>query len=126
VQGSTAIFAVTDFFEPFAASGPEKAAEVETVQGINLAKAASQVPTLQHYIWSTLPNAKRISNGKHLVPHFHAKNTVDDYIKSDPGLLAKTTFLWVTFYASNYQYPMFTPSLLVSISFTLKQNRCSS
>jgi hypothetical protein len=117
VQGSTAIFAVTNFFEPFAASGPEKAVEVETSQGINLAKAASQVPTLQHYIWSTLPNAKRISSGKYSVPHFDAKNTVDDYIKSDPGLFAKTTFLWVTFYASNYQFPMFTPNFLVSIVY---------
>lgn len=114
LQGSTAIYAVTDFFEPFAAFGPEKAVEVETAQGINLAKAASQIPTLQHYIWSTLPNAKRISSGKYIVPHFDAKNKVDDHIKSDPVLLAKTTFLWVTYYASNYQFPMFTPNLLVS------------
>jgi hypothetical protein len=114
LQGSNAIYAVTDFFEPFAAFGPEKAVEVETAQGINLAKAASQIPTLQHYIWSTLPNAKRISSGKYIVPHFDAKNKVDDHIKSDPVLLAKTTFLWVTYYASNYQFPMFTPNLLVS------------
>ena len=84
---------MTDFFEPFAASGPEKAVEVKTAQGINLAKAASQIPTLQHYIWGTLRNARRISNGKNNVPHFDAKNTVDDYIKSDPVLLHKTTFL---------------------------------
>ena len=108
---------MTDFFEPFATSGPEKAVEVETAQGINLAKAASQISTLQHYIWSTLPNARRISNGKYTVPHFDAKNTVDDYIKNDSALLAKTTFLWVTFYASNYQFPMFTPNFLVSTVF---------
>ena len=114
LQGSTAIFAVTDFFEPFASSGPEKAVEIETAQGLNLAKAASQNTTLQHYIWSTLPNAKRISDGKWSVPHFDAKNVVDDYIKRDLGLFAKTTFLWVTFYASNYQFPMFTPNFVVS------------
>ena len=105
---------MTNFFEPFATSGPAKAVEVEAKQGINLAKAASQISTLQHYIWSTLPNAKRISNGKHSVPHFDAKNTVDDYIKGDAVLLSKTTFLWITYYSSNYQFPMFTPNFLVS------------
>jgi hypothetical protein len=107
---------VTDFFEPFAAGGPENAMKVEATQGINLAKAAVATRTLQHYIWSTLPNGTKISNGKYLVPHFEAKNKVDDYIKNSPVLYAKTTFLWVTFYPSNYFFPMFTPNFLVSPS----------
>jgi len=113
-QGSTAIYAVTDFFEPFATSGPSTAIGVESAQGINLARAASATPTLKHYIWSTLPNSASISNGKYVVPHFEAKNRVDAYIKSDHKLYAKTTFLWITFYASNFLYPMFTPNLLKS------------
>ena len=76
-----------------------------------MAKAASQTSTLKHYIWSTLPNGERISNGKYVVPHFVAKNRVDDYIKADRSLFAKTTFFWITFYGNNYQYPMFTPNL---------------
>jgi len=108
-EGSTAIYAVTDFFEPFAASGPEHGMTVEVAQGQNLARAASQTSTLKHYIWSTLPNGKKISNGKYLVPHFEAKNKIDEFIKSDEKLYAKTTFLWVTWYASNYLFPMFTP-----------------
>jgi hypothetical protein len=108
-QGSSAIYAVTDFFEPFAKNGPEKAVEVEVQQGLNLAKAAAATSTLEHYIWSTLPDGKKISGGKFVVPHFEAKNTIDRYIKADSNLLAKTTFLWVTFYASNYYFPMFTP-----------------
>ena len=103
---------MTNFFEPFAAHGPEKAIEIETQQGLNLAKAASKTTTLEHYIWSTLPNAPRISGGKYDIPHSAAKNRIDDYIKSDAALLAKTTFLWVAFYANNYQYPMLTPSLV--------------
>lgn len=75
--GSSAIYAVTDFFEPFAAHGPEKAMEIEVSQGKNLANAASKTPSLQHYIWSTLPNGKEISKGKYLVPHFQAKNKID-------------------------------------------------
>jgi uncharacterized protein YbjT (DUF2867 family) len=113
-QGSTAIYAVTDFFEPFAASGPSAAIEIESTQGINLARAASATPTLQHYIWSTLPNGAQLSGGKYVVPHFEAKNRVDAHIRADASLRAKTTFLWVTFYASNFLYPMFTPNLLKS------------
>src|SRR5436309_2780107 len=40
-KGSSVIYAVTDFFEPFAKYGPEKATEIEVQQGINLAKAAA-------------------------------------------------------------------------------------
>jgi hypothetical protein len=113
-QGSTAIYAITDFFEPFAAGGPEKAMKVELEQGKKLADAAAKTSTLKHLIWSTLPNGRKISNGKYVVPHFDAKNKIDDYIKSKADLYAKTTFLWVTFYAQNYQFPMYTPNLLVS------------
>jgi NmrA-like family len=113
-KGASLIFAVTDFFEPFAAKGPEEGMKVEVAQGINLAKAASATTTLKHYIWSTLPNGSKISGGKYVVPHFEGKNRIDDYIKSDPALLAKTTFIWVTWFASNLFFPMFQPNLLVS------------
>lgn len=122
-HGSSAIYAVTDFFEPFASSGPEAAIRVEAAQGINMARAASQTASLEHYIWSTLPNPMKISGGKYRVPHFEAKNKVDDYIKADKKLLAKTTFLWVTFYASNYLYPMFTPNFMVSAFSVIVQMR---
>jgi len=108
-NGSSAIYAITDFFEPFGKHGPAKAMEIEVKQGTNLAKAASSVSTLEHYIWSTLPNGRKVSGGKFLVPHFESKNKIDDYIRSDASLLAKTTFLWITFYGNNYDFPMFTP-----------------
>ncbi|KAK4119795.1 NAD(P)-binding protein [Parathielavia appendiculata] len=109
--GSHIIFGVTNFFEPFAAhQSPTKAMEIEEQQGINMAKAAAATPTLEHYIWSTLPNIKAISGGKYLVPHFEGKNRIDAYIREkEPALLAKTTFLWVAFYATNLVFPMFTP-----------------
>lgn len=105
---------MTDFFEPFSSKGPEAAIKIETAQGINLAKAASATLTLKHYIWSTLANAGKISGGKYMIPHFVGKNIIDDFIKSDANLFAKTTFLWNTFYASNLVFPMFKPNFLVS------------
>jgi len=113
-KNATVIYAVTDFFEPLTRKGPELAVEIETEQGTNLAKAASETPTLKHYIWSTLPNASRISGGKYVIPHFEGKNKIDDWIKNDPILLPKTTFLWVTYYASNLLFPLFKPNFLKS------------
>lgn len=118
--GSHAIFAATNFFEPFATLGAEKAGEIETAQGINLAKAAAATESLEHYVWSTLPNAEAISGGRISVAHFAAKNRVDDYIKSDPALLAKTTFLWIGYYASNIAYPWWKP-VPVSTAFSPEQ-----
>ncbi|KAK7423716.1 hypothetical protein QQX98_000906 [Neonectria punicea] len=108
-SGSHIIYAITNFFEPFAKFGAEKAAEIETQQGVNLARAASATPTLQHYIWSTLPDIVAISGGKYAVPHYVAKNKVDAFIRLDAGLLKKTTLLWITWYHSNYKAPPFTP-----------------
>lgn len=109
--GSHIVFGVTNFFEPFIAhQSPVKAVEVEIQQGINLARAAAATSTLEHYIWSTLPNSKLISNGKFAVPHFEGKNRIDAYIREhEQALLAKTTFFWVTWYHANYTFPMFTP-----------------
>jgi hypothetical protein len=114
-QGSHAIYGVTDFFEPFAAHGPTRAIDIEVNQGVNIAKAASKTPTLEHYIWSTLPNGSKLTDGKYRIPHFEAKNKVDEYIMKDKNLLARTTFLWITWYANNYQYPIFTPNFVVSL-----------
>jgi len=108
-HGSTAIYGITDFFEPFAKGGPEEGQRVEVQQGKNLANAAVKTSTLEHYIWSTLPNGVKISNGKYLIPHFEAKNKIDVYIRENKELYAKTTFLWITFYAANFFFPMYTP-----------------
>lgn len=113
--GATAIFAVTNFYDTFGADDATTCMDKEYIQGTNMARAASQTPTLEHYIWSTLPDPALIScEQKWLVPHFTGKGRVDEFIKKDPSLLSKTTFLWVVYYGSNFQYPIFTPSLLVS------------
>ncbi|KAH7317885.1 hypothetical protein BKA65DRAFT_609516 [Rhexocercosporidium sp. MPI-PUGE-AT-0058] len=115
-KDATVIYAVTDFFEPFSTKGPKEAIKIETQQGINLAKAAAATPSLEHYIWSTLANVGRISGGKYMVPHFIGKNIIDNYIKSDTALFAKTIFLWSTYYASNLLSPMFKTNFLKTSS----------
>ncbi|KAF1344378.1 hypothetical protein BDV97DRAFT_52299 [Delphinella strobiligena] len=110
-EGSHAIFAVTDFFATFATHSAEETVEIEAAQGINAAKAASKTATLEHYVWSTLPDNMAISGGKCPVPHFESKAKVDAYIRQDKALLSKTTFMFVTYYASNIHMPMFTPNL---------------
>ncbi|KAF7941637.1 uncharacterized protein EAE97_006474 [Botrytis byssoidea] len=110
-EGSYAIFVVTDFFASFATKDAEETVAIESTQGINCAKAASKTTTLEHYIWSTLPDNQKISNGKCSVPHFESKTKVDEYIRQYKALLAKTTFLFITYYATNILMPMFTPTL---------------
>lgn len=113
-KDATAIYAVTDYFEPFISSGPSAALATEVMQGKNLATAAASTPSLKHYIWSTLPNAKDISNGKWVIPHFEGKNVVDAYIQNElkDSLWGKTTFLWVGFYGSNLMLDLYRPTYL--------------
>ncbi|KAI1282846.1 hypothetical protein F5Y07DRAFT_351092 [Xylaria sp. FL0933] len=113
VAGSHAIFAVTDFWGLFKEFGPERAAALETAQGINIATAAlSTLDTLQHYIYSTLPDASRITSGAVKVPHYESKARVKEYIKSQPSLHALTTFVWPGFYASNLAWDILKPVYL--------------
>ncbi|RDW84059.1 uncharacterized protein DSM5745_04385 [Aspergillus mulundensis] len=109
--GSHAIFAVTTPFESLPKLGIEKAMAAETEAGINLAKAAAATSTLEHYIWSTLPDSKRISGRSVSVPYYASKRAVDEFIKTNlKGLWAKTTFLWIGCYASNMGVPLYHPS----------------
>ena len=49
--------------------------------GKRLAKLAKDAG-VKHYIWSSLPNAEKVSGGKYKVPHFTSKALVG------PGLIA--------------------------------------
>lgn len=111
-EGSNIIFAMTDFYALFQKHGPAKAKEMEREQGITLAKAASATSTLEHYIWSTLPNGTE----KYPVPHFEGKYDVNTFIKKDATLLAKTTFLIICFYANNLQIASFRPYWLPTVN----------
>ncbi|KAJ5288405.1 hypothetical protein PENANT_c076G03165 [Penicillium antarcticum] len=110
--GSYAIYAVTNFWASFATQIIEDSIELEATQGINMAKAAANTASLQHFIWSTVPDNLRISGGKHSVAHFEGKIRVDQFIKQDKDLLSKTTFMWISYYATNIVLPMITLNFL--------------
>jgi hypothetical protein len=113
-SGASVIFGVTDFFEPFGKADAEEAMKVEYGQGVNIASAASKTSTLEHFIWSTLPDARKISNGEYVIPHFDAKARIDAYIKENKSLLSKTTFVYVTYYAGNLLFPPLAPNFVKS------------
>ncbi|KAF9017296.1 putative NmrA-like family domain-containing protein 1 [Hymenopellis radicata] len=100
IEGAYAVFGSTLFITM---DDYEKAFTNEVEQGKLLANAVLATPSVQHYIWSTLPCYplyKYDLNGTK-TPHFHSKVTVDEYILSLPELAKKTTFLLLAFYVSN-------------------------
>ncbi|KAI9708153.1 MAG: hypothetical protein M1820_004107 [Bogoriella megaspora] len=106
-----AIYAVTNFWEHIGTKGADGAGEYEAKQAINIAQAAAHTSTLEHYVFSTLQEASAITKGKAPVPHMDHKSRVDDYIRKElPELAAKTTFLWIAFYAANLVgFPLIKP-----------------
>lgn len=115
-QGATAIFAFTDYYDYFFQLGPEESMARELQQGSNLARAAAKIPTLERYVWSTLPNTDLITKGQAIVPHFQGKANVDVFIKENLAeLYEKTTFTIFTIFAANVtHYEIFRPIYIVS------------
>jgi len=110
-QGAYAIFGVTDVAEQARQHAISGAQEAELRQATNIANAAAATPSLQHYIWSTIPSAQAISNGTISVPHFESKANADEYILRHLEPLAqKSTFLWVGYYPSNIMAPAMAPT----------------
>jgi hypothetical protein len=78
VQGSYGVFGVTDFW-----SIMSKTREIQ--QGKNIL-AACQSTEVKHFVWSSLPNVSKLSNGKHTkVEHFDGKAEVEEAIEADKG-----------------------------------------
>ena len=102
-KNASFIFANTSFhLENFATQGPAAIQAREEQQGLNIVHAASQTPSLQHLIWSTLPDSVAISDGKWDIPHFMSKVPAEKYARSsESGLAGKTTYLHVGYYGSN-------------------------
>lgn len=78
VQGSYGVFGVTDFW-----SIMSKSREIQ--QGKNIL-AACQSAEVKHFVWSSLPNVSKLSNGKHTkVEHFDGKAEVEEAIEAGKG-----------------------------------------
>ncbi|KAI0405224.1 hypothetical protein F4802DRAFT_189057 [Xylaria palmicola] len=102
--GSYAVYGVTGLDGLLANHDLETMEKIEAAWGKNIARAAGETADLEHFIWSTLPHASEISGGRYRLSNHVAKNEVDDYIRADAALAAKTTFLVIAQYHSNYSY----------------------
>jgi hypothetical protein len=120
--GASIIFANTVFRpDVFLTRGAAAAEELEASQGLNIVQAASKVAsTLQHFIWSTLPDGEGITGRKYKIPHFQSKIPAERYLL-DPanGLVGKTTFLRVGMYGSNLVRDPYKPVFVVRSSPSL-------
>jgi len=91
-SGAYGAFVVTAFWDP-SSMGKEK--EI----GRGLVKAA-KAAGVQHFVWSTLPFARKESEGKYSVPHFDDKAEVDDDVRA-AGFPYHTLFA-AAFYFQNF------------------------
>ncbi|GAQ45785.1 NmrA-like family protein [Aspergillus niger] len=94
--GADAIFAMTDFWAT-------RSAKAEATQGRTIIDAAAQTPTVQHFIWSSLPDPERVSGGiLKNIHHWKSKSLVADYIQQQyPELWGKTTVVLFPNYFEN-------------------------
>ena len=128
-RGANAIFAVTDFWQPFfdpSTKSKLKAGQImnefchdrELQQGKNLADAAATVGTLERYVCSSLTNFKKWSKGKYTwVYHFDGKAKVVDYIKEKlPDLAAKMSVVQIGLYTTHWQAMPFLAPQKVSVA----------
>ncbi|RDI76646.1 hypothetical protein Vi05172_g13352 [Venturia inaequalis] len=111
-EGVHAVFAVTNWWEHLAqGKSQDESGVLEEEQGMNIARAAASTDTLEHYIWSTTPSAKRKFKGELLTPHMDYKANVDARIKSElPDLAKISTYLYFGYYPQNMAYfPLIKP-----------------
>lgn len=95
-SGAHAIYALTDFWQ-------KQSASAEIAQGKSIADAAARIPTLEHFVWSALPDPEKLSGGRFLnVNHWKSKSLVTEYIQHEkPELWAKTTTILFPNYFEN-------------------------
>lgn len=89
VKGCYGVFGVTNFWEHF---------QKEYDHGMNLIEAVKN-SDVQHFVFSTLPSAVKMSDGQFNVPHFDIKAELEDYTRR---LKIPATFVHVAFYYENF------------------------
>jgi hypothetical protein len=95
-EGANIIFALTDFWA-------SRSKVVEIAQGKAVTDAAAMIPSLEHFVWSALPDPMELSQGRfYHVHHWKSKADVTDYIKTQkPELWKKTTTVLFPNYFEN-------------------------
>jgi len=89
LEGCWGVFGVTNYWEHFAKELPQGKNLVDAVQ-------AAKVP---HFIFSTLPYAKKITQGQIEIPHFDTKGQIEEHARE---LRLGATFVNVAFYFENF------------------------
>ncbi|CAK7209579.1 hypothetical protein SCUCBS95973_000488 [Sporothrix curviconia] len=85
IAGSAAVFAVTNYWDTMSKS-------TEATQGKNIVDACIAA-NVQHLVWSSLPNATKLTNGSlSHIEHFYSKASVSVYAEAEKA----KTGLWVT------------------------------
>lgn len=97
IKGAYGVFGVTNFWDPNPQDIDEKVI-AEVTQGKNIADV-SREEGVQHLVWSSLPNVKKVTNGVlSKVRHFDSKAAVEEYIRT---LDIPATFILPGFYMGN-------------------------
>ncbi len=120
-EGATAIFLNTDFWQTWRparaaleaegkdiAEASQMAFDAETSRGRNAVDVASTIPTLQRFVYSSLPDITKVDGGKHIrSKHTASKGWIVDYIADKyPELNKKTSLIYLGAYTNN---PFLTP-----------------
>jgi uncharacterized protein YbjT (DUF2867 family) len=93
-EGAYGVFVVTNFWE----TGTDE--KTQASNAIDAAKSAG----VSHFIWSTLPDVKNISNGTYNVPHFTDKAQIDSLVK-------QASFKYHTYVVASFFYQNFLTNL---------------
>ncbi len=89
VKGCYGVFGVTNYWEHF---------DNEYELGRHLVDAVA-ADGIEHFVFSSLPDSKKLSKGEFPVPHFDYKARLENEIR-EAGL--KATFIHVAFYYENF------------------------
>jgi len=103
MKGCYGVFGVTNFWEHFAK---------ESFHGKNLIDAVKEAG-IEHFVFSTLPPAQKLSDGKLEVHHFDLKARMEEYARS---LKLPATYAQVAFFYENF-LSVFPPKLQEDGSF---------
>lgn len=95
-DGAYGAFVVTNFWDP-----GQMAKETEI--GVAAVKQARDAG-VQHFIWSTLPNAEELTGGRLKLRHFTGKAKVDAAVAA--AGFARYTFVQAPFYFQNFLGPL--------------------
>ncbi|HXN47235.1 MAG TPA: NmrA/HSCARG family protein [Bryobacteraceae bacterium] len=89
MKGCSGVFGVTNYWQAF---------DREVPQGRNLVDAAA-ASGIEHFIFSSLPSAAKLTHGQLDVPHIETKAIIEDYSR---GLGLPATYVHVAFYYENF------------------------